>query len=300
MHLKEQLYILEIARTRNITKAAQALGVSQPALSAFLNNLELSLGTKLFERKRKCLELTPVGEIYVQKAEQMLHLKDEFYREMSQLLHEDQLELTVGVQTIRAPHIIAPLSIAISEHFPNLKVTFYENTGEILCRMFEEGKLDLLLCNKRETVPGMHYVTLKMEHVLLAVPPGHPLTAKKRGDKSGQPWIDLSLFKNENFLMLTPDHSIRYYTEQLFESMGWYPQKMVECGRTETTLNMAAAGAGCAFVIETYIPYFRLQRSPEFFRVGNPPFQCEFVAAYPQNACHSPIFERFLELIRFF
>ena len=151
MHLKEQLYILEIARTRNITKAAQALGVSQPALSAFLNNLELSLGTKLFERKRKCLELTPVGEIYVQKAEQMLHLKDEFYREMSQLLHEDQLELTVGVQTIRAPHIIAPLSIAISEHFPNLKVTFYENTGEILCRMFEEGKLDLLLCNKRET-----------------------------------------------------------------------------------------------------------------------------------------------------
>ena len=50
MNVKEQQYVCELARCRNLTKAAQNLFISQPALSIYISNLENSLGVKLFER----------------------------------------------------------------------------------------------------------------------------------------------------------------------------------------------------------------------------------------------------------
>ena len=65
MNVKEQQYVCELARCRNLTKAAQNLFISQPALSIYISNLENSLGVKLFERIGKSFILTYAGERYV-------------------------------------------------------------------------------------------------------------------------------------------------------------------------------------------------------------------------------------------
>ena len=78
MNLKEQTYVSVLAECGNITKAADRLYISQPALSIYINNLEKSLGTKLFERAGKRFVLTPAGELYVEKARKMLELKNNF------------------------------------------------------------------------------------------------------------------------------------------------------------------------------------------------------------------------------
>lgn len=80
MNLKEQTYVCVLAECGNITKAADRLYISQPALSIYINNLEKSLGTKLFERAGKRFVLTPAGELYVEKARKMLELKKESTR----------------------------------------------------------------------------------------------------------------------------------------------------------------------------------------------------------------------------
>lgn len=299
MQLKEQSYVLTLAKHGNITKAAGALGMSQPALSTFLNNLEKSLGAVLFDRAEKPLKLTEAGELYVRKASQMMKLKEEFDLEFTGLVSSHPAQIRVGIQQIRAPHIVPPLTIALKQEFPNLEVIFYENSGAILYQLLKEQKIDLLLCNKREQWPGMEYVCLMKEPLLLVVSDKHPLAARRSKTRSGYPWIDLSLFKNETFILPPPGHSTRYFADQLFLKMGWTPKKQEIYPRTETTVHLAAAGQGVAFVLESYLSYFKLPKQPEYFQVGEPPVMTEYMAVYPKGRYRSQVFQRFLEMIRF-
>ena len=65
MNLKEQIYMLSLERQSNITRAAKELGISQPALTTFLNHLEKDLDVKLFDRSAVPMKLTPAGELYI-------------------------------------------------------------------------------------------------------------------------------------------------------------------------------------------------------------------------------------------
>lgn len=299
MQMKEQVYVLALAKHRNITKAARELGMSQPALSTFLNNLEQSLGIQLFDRGEKPMKLTEAGELYVRKAVQMMEVKAEFDLELTSLLNEHPAYIRVGVQQIRAPHIVPPLTMALKQEFPNLRVNFYENSGTILYDMLKDQKLDLLLCNRREIGPDMECVTLMREHLLFVISSNHPMVRKQKKTKEKYPWIDLNLFKNENFILPPESYSTRYFADRLFESYGWRPKKQEVYPRTETPIHMAAAGLGVAFVLESYLEYFKLLRSPSYFLVGEPPMVTEYVAIYPKSKYNSGVFSRFLEMIRF-
>lgn len=77
MNLKEQEYVCALAENGTITAAAKELFISQPALSIYINNLEKSLGVRLFERVGKQFILTYAGEQYVEKAKLILQLSHE-------------------------------------------------------------------------------------------------------------------------------------------------------------------------------------------------------------------------------
>ena len=85
MNLKEQTYVCVLAECGNITRAAERLFISQPALSIYISSLEKSLGIRLFERVGKKFVLTCAGELYVEKARKMLALKAEFDEALSEM-----------------------------------------------------------------------------------------------------------------------------------------------------------------------------------------------------------------------
>jgi DNA-binding transcriptional LysR family regulator len=77
---KQIEYILKIAEENNITKAAEKLFLTQPALNQQLLRLEKELGTQLFHRSRTNWRPTQAGEIYLENARKMLLIKQETYR----------------------------------------------------------------------------------------------------------------------------------------------------------------------------------------------------------------------------
>ena len=99
MNLKEQLYICTLARCQTMTKAAEELFLTVPALSMFLSSLEKTLGAKLFRRTGKTLQPTPVGERYLYYAEQMLRLKEDFDRELTAEIGMQKQTVRIGIQT---------------------------------------------------------------------------------------------------------------------------------------------------------------------------------------------------------
>ena len=106
------------------------------ALTTFLNHLEKDLDVKLFDRSAVPMKLTPAGELYINKAKKMLCIKEEFDRELQVLKKRDLSCIRVGIQQIRAPHVVPPLTMAVKQEFPKLDVVFDENHGE---NFFDEG-----------------------------------------------------------------------------------------------------------------------------------------------------------------
>ena len=80
MDFRDLSYVLAIAKTQNITKAADSLYVTQPTLTKFLQNLEKEMGQKLFRKLGNRFVLTYAGERYVAKATEILNLKKELHQ----------------------------------------------------------------------------------------------------------------------------------------------------------------------------------------------------------------------------
>lgn len=85
MDFKDLSYVIAIAKTQNITKAADMLYVTQPTLTKFLQNLEREMGQKLFKKLGNRFVLTYAGERYVAKATEILNLKKELDQEMGDI-----------------------------------------------------------------------------------------------------------------------------------------------------------------------------------------------------------------------
>lgn len=82
MDLHHLEYIVEIAKERNISKAAQNLHISQPTLSIYLSKLEQELNLKLFHRANNVLTITEAGQKYAKTCQQILDLKESLYKEL--------------------------------------------------------------------------------------------------------------------------------------------------------------------------------------------------------------------------
>ena len=89
MDFKDLSYVIAIAKTQNITKAADMLYVTQPTLTKFLQNLEREMGQKLFKKLGNRFILTYAGERYVAKATEILNLKKELDQEMGDIIRQN-------------------------------------------------------------------------------------------------------------------------------------------------------------------------------------------------------------------
>ena len=97
MDTKQIQYILKVAECQNITRAAEQLFVSQPALSHFISKAEEELGAKIFNRGTTPLTLTQAGERYVKTAKMILSLQESLKQEIENLKDCRSGEITLGL-----------------------------------------------------------------------------------------------------------------------------------------------------------------------------------------------------------
>ncbi|MEG1773886.1 MAG: LysR family transcriptional regulator, partial [Oscillospiraceae bacterium] len=105
---------------------AKQLYLSAPALSLYISNLESTLGVQLFERVGKRFLLTYMGEMYVQKARQMLDLKTSFDLELASYRKGYKERLRVAMQDIRSQHLSPKLIQAFYATYPEVDLIWYE------------------------------------------------------------------------------------------------------------------------------------------------------------------------------
>lgn len=193
MELRHIRYFATIAREGNISRAAKRLGISQPALSKQLGELEESLGQTLLERGARAVRLTAKGEIFRKRAEEVLSLVNCTVREVTCAASKLSGRIVIGAaETFGFSRIAAALR-TLQKKNPAVSFQLVSDNAEELTGRIQKGTIDLAVLIGPDRLDGCEMLPLNVCHELgLVLPKGDPL-AKKKGiapeDLLGRPLL---------------------------------------------------------------------------------------------------------------
>ena len=137
-------YFLAVAEELNITRAAKRLYISQQSLSNHISNMEKEFGVQLFNRTMP-LTLTYAGRSLKTRAKQLLDLKDETYRELSDIKDFTTGQLSIGVSHTRGRFLLPAILPSYREKFPNIELNLVEGNSQELSTALIHGEIDLMI-----------------------------------------------------------------------------------------------------------------------------------------------------------
>lgn len=168
---------LEVARQRSVVKAADALAISQPAVSKTIRELEDALDVKLFDRSRRGNALTRFGEVFLRYAGASVTALRQGVDSITQVRMRGETTITVGVLPTVAARIMPAAVCRFKEDGVESNVTLITGPNTMLLGRLRVGELDLVVGRLAEPaqMTGLTFTHLYSERVTFAVRPGHPL-----------------------------------------------------------------------------------------------------------------------------
>ena len=126
MYVCMEKYVYEVYKERSFTKAAQNLYISQPSLSARIKKIEEIIGEPLFDRSTTPLQLTEVGKVYIEAAEEITQIEQRVENYINDLAGLKTGNLAVGASTLFAAYVVPSLITQFNQKFPDVHIQLIE------------------------------------------------------------------------------------------------------------------------------------------------------------------------------
>ena len=247
MDMTQQQYMIALTQEGSLTGAARALGISQPALSNWLKNLEDQLGIQLVIRSKRNLLLTPAGKIYLEAAERMTAVRDRTY---GQILGESVASREV-IRVTGTPNggisVFSSAYQVFKNRFPAVGLQFTENYNRQSLEMVRRREADFALCSTLD----LHLEGLELMHagdselavmVPRSFPMGYDASALKRDDAF--PVLSLLRLRGLPFIMPSADMSYYDGLTALFREIDFQPEVIYQSSNVRFIYQMVRAGNG--------------------------------------------------------
>lgn len=299
MEHREMEYVIVIAQERNLSKAAERLFISQPALSRFLVKLENDLGTPLFERKNRQYFPTMAGELYLDTAREILRLQQQFNAELKSLIQTSRGVISMGITPGRGHTILPHVLPAFREYFPDYEIQVHEENVDTLEQYLMNGTIEVafftVLEKSRLAQKCYTCELLSREELVICTPRkgNYELLAKAVSGRR-YPWIDLKDLENDCFLTLKKNMRLGQFSAAILEKYQMEP-RVVELSTIDTALALVARQYGVAFASGYRINEHEYANEISVFSFGDQPELWDFVAAYKND---TPLKQPVRQLIR--
>ena len=142
MELRELRYFLAVAREKNITKAAEALYISQPSLSKQMQNLEKEIGSPLFVRGSRSVALTETGMLLKKRAEELLELYEKTEAELAAPAETVCGEVRIGGGESYALQTVMQAAKAVQDNYPHVTFRFFSGDADDVTEKLDRGLID--------------------------------------------------------------------------------------------------------------------------------------------------------------
>jgi LysR family transcriptional regulator, hydrogen peroxide-inducible genes activator len=229
---------ITLARTKNFTRAAEELHLSQPALSRAIQRLEEQVGQPLFDRRPREVVLTKPGELLVSRAKKILDLVEDTFTELAESGEHGQIRLG-AIPTI-APYFLPKLLSTFAEKFPRISVTVQEDTTNLLIRRCADGELDLAIVALPILAKAIQIEPLFSEELLFVVPRGHPLATTKD--------LTLKAVKDYPFVMLNEAHCLSENITSFCQRQSVHPISIERTSQLTTVQELVSLDHGVSII----------------------------------------------------
>ncbi len=248
MNFRQMKYLVTLAETLNFSLAAEALGVSQPALSKQIISIEKEFGITLFNRSSVPLTLTPAGEEIVKQCKEMLYSQSQLQSIADEFKNGNKGRLIIGISPFRATYFLNDVILKLRQKFPGLEIVLKETGSAELHKMAVEGKVDLAIINQPFDDALLDVIPLSEEKLVLAIPKNVSSKLLKRG-------IETPTLKNIEefpFIALSKNQELRQMLNKLCATENIKLNVSVEVNGIATAWNLAQAGIGATVVPMSY------------------------------------------------
>lgn len=291
MNFRALSYFVASAETLHISRAAEQLGIAQPALSQQIKSLEAELGVRLFHRTNRRVELTDAGRVFLAEARQILSASDHAVRLAREAGQGNAGELNIGYNgSVIFEPLLHRLLTRFRSSYPNVTLAMHEERVEPLLETFHEGKLDIAFVRGPigSLPPGINKTSFVRSPLVAALPADHALASHTP--------IPVRELAEEAFIALMdpPGVGLAHSLYQLGESAGFTPKVALRAGSVMSVLGLVGAGLGISV-----IPRLALEFSSSSFvlrELDNPEAETE-VLMLARNRVSSPVENRFLKMV---
>lgn len=241
--LRQISYILTIARTGNMTKAAEKIHISQSALSQSYRNLENELGLELFRREGRNLILTEDGAFFCEKGAELLNQADDFRDLLERRKSKRWQNLNYYTDVVdNCDETI----LQYQYFFPDIHFERVYGKNEEAVRLLKSGGVDFTLTLRRIEDPFLHSELLIDEPVVILVNRNFRLV--------GEPSIHISQLDGEVLTIYQNAESLKRLFVEFFEKAGALPSKILE---VYDPVIQVQRNMGCIFMPESTYRSFK-------------------------------------------
>ncbi len=230
--IRQLRYFLEVADAGNFSRAAKRLGVSQPAVSQQMRDLEAGLRAVLFQRRGKRIALTSAGLLFQEHARTILHQVEKSLKEIGSEPGELEGTLRLGIIPYLSVALLPRLLGPFSKKHPGVDLSILEISSTDIETGLEEGQMDLGLGWVTRHSPNLRYEHLCDDEFTLAVPEGHAW-AKRRV-------VPLSELHRQRLVQLPDTYVMRRMTDEICRKHRIRPRTVAEINSIEMVLRALA------------------------------------------------------------
>ncbi|WP_191577091.1 LysR family transcriptional regulator [Achromobacter insolitus] len=244
MELRHLRYFTAVAEELHFTRAAARLGIGQPPLSQQIQQLEREIGTPLFLRLPRGIALTEAGAQFLDDARAILASADRAIDLARRLGRGERGAITVGFTASAVFHPYLPRAIrAYRDRYPDVRITLTESNTISLLRGLRAGEVDVAFVRPPYVLDAeFESERVLDEPMLIALPPGHPLSRKRA--------VPIAELADEDFVLYPRPIGAGLYDaiQSACQRAGFAPRVIQEAPQMASIVSLVAAGVGISIV----------------------------------------------------
>ena len=281
--LKNMEYVYAVYLNKSFSKAAEALYISQPALSAAIKKVEVEVGIPLFDRGTNPIRLTEAGQYYINSIETIMKIEDDMKLKFKELSAKNKFTINIGAASFFCTYVLPDLIQEFEENFPQYTINLLEANADDLMKYLKSGVVDLIIDVETK---GDHYhydsLVWAKDDILLVIPKNSKVNDKLKnycltydtvssGNYHDKRYLKINLdaFKDEKFLLLREGNDMYNRSMRMFKNAGFNPKISMYLDQMLTAFHIACKGVGPTFVRAGLTNYIDLNDDVYFYKIDD-------------------------------
>lgn len=253
MDVRDYEYIVTIADQGSITRAADQLFITQPALTKFLQRIEREVGLTLFIRKGKQFILTDAGRKYVDVGHEILRLDRGLTEHLSQEATSQKNRIRLGFSMGRFYDLMENVIPEFYRTYPDIRICAEADTSRKQFEALKKNELDMAVVTNVEQLLGYTYLPVEKSFLAVAAAEDAPLVSQGI-PMEGYPFpvIDKAQLNGAPFVLLQNVTNSGHITRELFQKYEIYPNVILEMNNVRNVIDIVSQGIGVSMFMSVF------------------------------------------------